>query len=50
MDRLEPGDELGRIAAGAQAGVIEEVAERDDLTDSEKAAVLGGNAVRFFGL
>ena len=29
---------------------IEEVAERDDLNDSEKAAVLGGNAVRFFGL
>ena len=29
---------------------IEEVAERDDLNESEKAAVLGGNAVRFFGL
>ena len=29
---------------------IEEIAERDDLNESEKAAVLGGNAVRFFGL
>ena len=29
---------------------IEEVAERDDLNESEKAAVLGGNAIRFFGL
>ncbi len=29
---------------------IEEVADRPDLTESDKEAVLGGNAVRFFGL
>ena len=31
-------------------GVAREMLERDDLTDEQKRAVLGENAIRFYGL